>query len=114
MTPQTIVQQQLEAYNARDLPRFLALYAEDVKLYRLPQTEPSIVGRQALGEFYATQRFNLPGLHADVLNRMVVGNKVIDHERVSGVRPQPFEAVAAYAVVNGLIQTMWFMSADPD
>ena len=110
MSPEAAVQHQLEAYNARDLARFLAVYSEDVRLYRLPATEPALVGKAALAEMYATQRFNLPDLHAELLNRMVIGNKVIDHERISGVREQAFEVAAVYEVIDGLICTAWFFS----
>lgn len=110
MSPEAAVQHQLEAYNARDLARFLAVYSDDIRLYRLPATEPAIVGKAALAEMYATQRFNLPGLHAELVNRMVIGNKVIDHERISGVREQAFEVAAVYEVIDGLICTAWFFS----
>ena len=111
-TPVETVQEQLEAYNARDLARFVAVYAEDVKVYRLPASEPVMTGRAQLADFYASQRFNLPGLHADVVNRMAFGNKVIDHERVRGVRAEPFEVAAAYEVVEGVIRTVWFLSGE--
>lgn len=42
MSPEAAVQHQLEAYNARDPVRFLAVYSEDVRLYRLPAAEPAI------------------------------------------------------------------------
>jgi hypothetical protein len=112
MSPEAAVQHQLEAYNARDLARFLAVYSDEIRLYRLPATAPALVGKAALAEMYATQRFNRPGLHAELLNRMVLGNKVIDHERISGVRDQPFEVAAAYEVIDGLIRTAWFFSAE--
>jgi hypothetical protein len=111
-TPVEAVQEQLEAYNARDLARFLAVYAEDVTVYRLPAAEPAMRGREQLAAFYASQRFNLPGLHADVMNRMAFGNKVIDHERVRGVRAEPFEVAAIYEVLDGLIRTAWFLSGE--
>src|SRR5512144_346426 len=98
LNPEAVVQRQLDAYNARDLEGFLAGFGEEVRLYRPPATDPALVGKAALGSFYATQRFCRAGLHADVLNRMVLGNKVIDHERISGVGEQPFEVVIVYEV----------------
>lgn len=112
MNPEAVVQRQLEAYNARDLERFLAEYSDNVRVYRPPADEPAITGKAALGEFYATQRFNHIGLHAEVLNRMVLGSKVIDHERISGVREQPFEVAVVYEVVNGRIQCTWAYAAE--
>ena len=112
MTPEQAVQHQLDAYNARDLARFLAVYEDDVVVYRLPSKEPAFTSRGQLAEFYRTQRFNLPALRAELMNRMVIGNVVIDHERVHGVRDRPFEVAASYRVVDGLIRAVWFFSAD--
>lgn len=111
MTPEQLAQEQLDAYNARDLQRFVACYAEDVKLYRPPTATPFISSREQLATHYATNRFNLPGLHAQLCGRLVVGNKVFDHERVHGVREQPFEVLAAYEVRDGLIQAAYFFDA---
>ena len=110
-TPEAIVQHQLDAYNAHDLDRYLQVYADDVEVFRPPQAEASMSGKAALGEFYGKQRFNLPGLRADLVNRIVVGNKVVDHERVFGIQDQPFEVAVAYEVVQGLIRRVWFYSA---
>ena len=112
MSPQDVVQRQLEAYNDRDLQRFLAEYSEDIQVFRPPATLPAIVGKKAFGEFYAAQRFNHAELHAEVLSRMVLGNKVVDHERIQGVRAQPFEVVVVYEVNNGLIECMWGYAAE--
>jgi hypothetical protein len=103
-----VVQRQVEAYNRRDLVAFAATYRDDVQLFRMPSATPALTGRKALREFYASQRFNLPALHAEIVQRIAVGNKVIDHERVTGVEAQPFEAVAVYEVVYGAIATVWF------
>ena len=112
MTPEQAVQHQLDAYNARDLARFLEVYADDVVVCRLPSTEPAFTSRAGLAEFYRTQRFNLPALRAELVNRMVIGNVVVDHERVHGVRDRPFEVAASYRVVDGLIRAVWFFSGD--
>jgi hypothetical protein len=107
LNPVAVVQRQLEAYNARDLERFLAEYSEDIRAYRPPAVDPSIAGKEAFAKFYAAERFNRPGLHAELVNRIVLGNKVIDHERISGVREQAFEVAVVYEVNNGLIQCTW-------
>jgi hypothetical protein len=104
-----VVDQQLAAYNSHDLEAFVSCYAEDVLIFRMPATEAALVGRQALAEFYAAKRFNLPGLHANIVNRMALGNKVVDHERISGLEPGKLvEVVAIYEVRDGLIRTVWF------
>lgn len=106
-TPVAVIERQLEAYNARDLERFLAEYSDDIRVYRPPAVEPALAGKAAFGNFYATQRFNRAGLRAEVLKRIVLGNKVVDHERIFGVAEQPIELVIVYEVANGLIQCAW-------
>jgi hypothetical protein len=107
-----VVQRQVDAYNARDLERFVAEFSDAVQVFRPPSTQPAISGKAQLAEYYAANRFNLPALRADILNRIVLGSRVIDHERIHGVRDEPFEAAAVYDVVDGLIRTVWFFSAD--
>jgi hypothetical protein len=109
--PEAFAQRQLDAYNARDLDRFVREYAEDVVVYRLPAAEPAIVGRAALGAFYRDNRFNLPELHAKLVNRMVFGNKVIDQEYVTGVPDAPLEVAAIYEVTERGISRVWFVGA---
>lgn len=108
--PESFAQRQLEAYNERDLERFVAQYTDDVLVYRLPSSEPALVGKAALAEHYITHRFNLPGLHAELVNRMVFGNKVIDHERVTGLGDGPQEVAAIYEVTPHGICKVWFVS----
>ena len=107
MTPADVVQRQLEAYNARDLEAFAATYADDVRLYRMPAVEPGVTGKEQLRTVYR-QRFASPNLHAEIVTRIVLGNKVIDHERVVGIREHAIDAVAVYEVEDGLIRTVWF------
>jgi len=107
VSAEAAVQRQLEAYNARDLGRFLAEFADDVRVYRPPAAEPAISGKGAFAAFYATERFNRPALRAEVLSRMVLGNSVVDHERITGVRDEPFEVIVAYRVVDGRIAALW-------
>lgn len=110
LDPAVSAQRQLDAYNARDLARFVAEYTEDVQVYRLPAAEPILVGKAALAEHYRAHRFNLPQLHAELVNRMVFGNKVIDHERVTGVQDQAMEVAAIYEVTEQGIAKVWFVS----
>jgi hypothetical protein len=110
MSPAELVQRQLDAYNAHDLDAFCATYSADVVIIRLPDQEPAIRGRDALRQFYAANRFNRPALHAQIVNRIVLGNKVIDHERVEGLDDSPREVVAVYEVDADLIIRVWFVS----
>lgn len=106
-SPEALVQAQLEAYNQRDITTFVAQFSDDVCIYRPPATAPVIQGKATFSDFYQNERFNLPNLHAEIVSRMVVGNKVVDYERISGIRDEPFEVMVVFEVNNGLIQAMW-------
>lgn len=110
-SPEAVAQRQLDAYNARDLDAFVACYADDVELFRPPAVAPALVGAAALRAFYARERFGHLGLRAELLHRAVVGATVIDHERIHGVGPTPFEVVVAYQIEGDLIRRVWTFAA---
>lgn len=110
--PEGFAQRQLEAYNARDLERFVAEYTDDVVTYRLPGTEPVLISKAAFADYYREHRFTLPKLHAELVNRMVFGNKVIDQERITGLLEPCVEAAVVYEVTPRGICKVWFIGAD--
>ena len=112
MSPAEVVQRQVDAYNARDLAAFVECYHDDVRVWRPPAPEPALAGKEAFAEFYRTERFNRPALHAQIVNRIVLGRRVIDHERISGVRDAPFEIAVVYEVVDDRIAAVWAFPGD--
>lgn len=111
MSPEAVVQRQLDAYNARDVEAFMATYAEDAQQFEHPATL-LISGSAQLRE-RITLRFSEPNLHAKLLNRMVMGQTVIDHELVTRTFPEgtgTLELIAIYEVRDGKIATARFIS----
>ena len=112
--PEAIVQAQLEAYNARDLDAFLATYAENAELFEHP-SKLLASGMAQLRERYAA-RFAEPNLHALVVKRIVMGNFVIDHEKVTRMFPAgpgTTDAVAMYEIEGQRIARVWFIFGAP-
>lgn len=108
-TPQDIVQQQVNAYNARDLEAFIATYSPDIKIYIHPDTLRGS-GHGEMRKIYGELFKNVPKLHCEIVNRIVMGNFVIDQERVTGnPNGRVANAVAIYEVRDGLIQRVWFV-----
>lgn len=108
-TAEEVVQKQLEAYNARNIEAFLATYADNAQLFELPDNLLAR-GTAELRERY-TKRFADARLRAEIVNRIVVGNTVIDHERVRLTLPEgpgTVEAAAIYEVRDGKITAVWF------
>jgi len=111
MTPSEVVEKQVIAFNGKDLPAFLTLFSDDICVYDMPHAKPKFVGKAAFSEAYA-KPFANGGLQAEILSRMVVGNKVVDHERVHGLLPEPYDVVSVYEVHQGQIRTMWFFKSN--
>jgi len=108
MSVESPVEAQFVAYNAHDIEAFILCFSEDFKGYRMPAESPSLVGKAALKEFYINNRFNNPALKAELLSRIVLGNKVFDHEYIYGLTPEPLASVAVFEIENELIKTAWF------
>ncbi len=113
-TPEQLVQEQLDAYNARDLERFVAQYSETVEVYEYPGSL-IMAGREAFTERYRV-RFQTEGLRAEVTHRAVLGNRVIDHEIawINGPDQPPVEVVVVYTIENGLIDRVEFVSGSSE
>ena len=105
--PEAIVNKQLLAYNNRDIAAFTNTYSKDVKLYSFPNKLNS-EGQEALRKGYASFFESVPDLNAEIVNRIVLGNKVIDNEKVK-INGQIFYAIAIYEVENGLISKVTFI-----
>jgi hypothetical protein len=107
--PEDLVNLQLSAYNNRDIDAFVATYATDVRVFEAGESEPIFVGTEAIRQHYGTKTFTREGLNATILSRMVVGNKVVDHERTTWTdRPTPYEILVVYEVADDLIRNVWF------
>lgn len=106
--PTDIIQRQLAAYNARDLEAFVATYSPTITLRRGLNEPVSLTGLAELRATYGELFANNPNLHCDILNRMVVGNYVIDHEQITGRgTASPSKVVVIYEVQAGLIERVW-------
>ncbi|UPQ79595.1 nuclear transport factor 2 family protein [Flavobacterium azooxidireducens] len=104
-----LAQEQLDGYNKRDIEAFLKPYSENVKVYTFPD-QLLYEGKAKMREEY-TEMFNqLPELHCKLVNRIVLNNKVIDHEEVVFLKSQPaLFAIAVYTITDGKISEVRFM-----
>lgn len=105
--PESIVNKQLEAYNKRDIDAFVATYTDHIKLYKYPNHLIS-EGHEALRKEYLSFFEKAPDLNAQIVNRMVLGNKVIDKEKVT-FNGHTIYAIAIYEVQNGKISKVTFI-----
>ena len=111
--PATVVQRQLDAFNARDLDALLAIYADDAEIFEHP-AKLLAKGSAALRERYSA-RFQEPNLYAALLNRTVMGNIVVDHEAVQRTFPEgagKIQLLMIYEVQNGRIAKAWSIAGE--
>ncbi len=105
-SPEAIVQRQLNAYNARDIKAFMDTYSDDIELYNFPN---QLIGKGMESiKKYESFFTNTPNLYCEIEKRIVIGNKVIDHEKVRAGKDS-FSAVAVYEVENGKIKKVTFI-----
>ena len=109
LDPVSVVQRQLDAYNARDIDALMATYADDIEQFDFPST-PLAVGAAAVRARQSV-RLQEPDLYARLLGRTAMGNLVIDHEIVTRNFPEGIgtvELIAMYEVQADRIQRAWF------
>lgn len=100
--PMDPVGEQVDAYNAHDLERFLNCYAADIVVLDGSGT----VLIRGLNEMRAefTRLFDTaPALHGDVLSRLEVSDYVILEERIEGYGGEPLRGVMVYHLREDVI-----------
>ncbi len=108
-TPLSVVQAQLDAYNAKDVEALLATYAPDAEHYVL-HGELLAKGHEQLRTRFSA-RFSEPNLHARLVSRVVVGSIVTDAELITRDFPEgvgTLEMLCIYEVAEGRIQKASF------
>jgi hypothetical protein len=99
-TPADVVQENLDFYNQRNIEGFMSSFPDTIGLYLFGNTEPVVIGREAVRKLYKELFDDSPKLHSTILHRAVIGNKVIDHESIKGRRgsKKPVKLVMIYEV----------------
>lgn len=100
------VQGQVDAFNRRDLEGFISHYAADAVI---EDGDGNVMmrGHDAMRQLYGALFANSPDLHAEIPNRMRVGDYVVDEERATGAQMQGFPSemhgVVVYRIQDGKI-----------
>jgi hypothetical protein len=102
------VQDQLEAYNAHDIERFLRPYADDVVLLEEPEGKAFVHGKTEMRAEYE-KTFTTYKPVVDVRQRIVSGEWIFDQEFTS----KGHDSVAAYHVKGGRIVEVRFFPVNP-
>lgn len=108
-SPAAVVRAYAEAANRHDLEGFLALYDPAVRKYRFPG-ELSSEGVEHNRAAYAKSFAANPALKVEILDLMALGDKVVSHDRVTGLADgHSAEEITVYQVQNGKITNIVYV-----
>ena len=112
-TPSEVVQAQLDAYNEADIDGFMDTFSKEV-VFLDSQGKTIMRGETAVRERYTAYFEASPNLHSNIQKRLVQGNKVIDHEYITGRYGDPsvYELVLVFEVENEKIARVMVLSPD--
>lgn len=106
MDPVQVVQQFIDAFNARDVDQVVGCFGADAVM----QAEPGTVfaqGEEAIRAHFGRFLPQSPDVHSEILARIHVGSWVVQEEHVTGLvleEPVPeFSIPSAYRVEDGKI-----------
>jgi hypothetical protein len=108
--PETVVQAQLDAYNAHDVDLFVSCYSSDIKIQDLWEGTTDLVGKEELVKTYQFLKAVPEEFKVIIEKRMVNGPIVIDYERLTGLSDGREDRLvfAIYEVRDGKIKNVWF------
>lgn len=110
LSPLQLAQGQLDAYNERDVRKFVTFFSEDIQTFTFESSQPSLSGMEKFRTFYEEAFAASPTLHCKLLNRITQGQYIVDQEEVTGLRDKPVVyATAIYGIKDGLISKVWFI-----
>lgn len=106
-----IAQAQLDAYNAQDLDALCRCFADDMVVAEL-NSEPNLHGVADFRERHIGLFAQFPQNRAELVARIEIGNRVIDHERVyRSPDATPFQVAAIYTFAGDKIARVDFVKA---
>ena len=84
LTAETIVQQQLDSYNNRNIDSFMDCFSDDIQAFSFLEHKKTIDGKEAYRKIFTEVFEQSPNLKATLVNRIAFDNIVIDHEKIDG------------------------------
>lgn len=85
-TMHEIAEAQLVAYNKGDVEEFMKVFHDDISIWNYGDTVPRVEGFKNVKSIYKDLFESSPNLNSEVINRSVIGNKILDYEYITGRR----------------------------
>jgi hypothetical protein len=105
-----LVEQQLAAYNARNIDAFLIPYADSVEFYTFSDNKLTLKGKERLRRGYSDFFQKVADLHCEIKGRIVQGNIIIDKEHLTGLSGKmQVDAIVIYEIEAEKIKKVHFI-----
>lgn len=104
-SPAELAEAQLIAYNKGDIDAFMEVFHEEISIWNFGEDTSRFEGHQTVWEVYATLFENSPNLNSKVVNRTIIGDKVLDYEYITGRGGDnpPFFLIMIYEIKDNKI-----------
>lgn len=114
MKVEQVVEMSVEGYNNRNIDVFMSVVDTNITLHNFADGSILIKNEAACRKFYDALFIASPSLHSTILTRTIFGNKVIDHERITGRNgsKEVIELVLIYEVKNEKIFKITVLKKD--
>ena len=106
VSPETVAQRRVEAYNNRDLELLLSLYAAEARIYDPPDRVQQS-GIEQIRQAYSRQFAAPDWSKVETSIRMTEGNFVVERMSESGPGGQPKSAIVVSEIREGRIVRVW-------
>lgn len=109
MAKTQLIDKLVEAYNSSNARAFADLFEETAVVYEHPN-QPTQKSREEIFEYYEKLFAEYPNNRTEVLHRIVIGNRIIDHEQVKrSFDAEPFDVLTIYGMGDELIKRVDFV-----
>ena len=106
--PVHLIDQQVKAYNSRNIDEFLSYYHPRIQIFDMQSGKLRMNGLEEMRARYQNLFESSPNLKATIVNRISLGSMVIDHEKIEGRKDGTIHAIAYYEVKHQKIVRVWF------
>ena len=102
------IERQLKAYNSKNLEEYIVNFSDDIKGYEFPENL-LFEGKEQFRLFFNQRFLNSRELNCKINHRIILNDRIIDHEIIKGIIENPLEVVVIYSFKNNLIYRLDFL-----
>lgn len=114
-TPEMLVQEQVNGFNAGNIDVFLEPYSDSAELYYFrdnryfPDGNLMCKGKDTMRQVYGGMLKKYPNLHCEIVGHIIQGNFIINKESITGWSSSPVTETVVYYIENNKIRKVYFI-----